>query len=179
MSLTKMYSSFNGKDAVEKLFYLFIDLKLKWNAILKKQFESAKIEFHNCGSSWFFDFHYECAIPSVRTTQRVPIMIEICKEFVINGSNVHKLIGRENSYWIDEKVHSATDFYVNTNLSHNYTGVYLHFKDGAICEIEVVDWNGAHLEADVLFAEIVLGQCMYRITESKIIDELERQEDRG
>lgn len=161
----------NKRIVAEVLFSLFLDLNLRWNVVLKEQFNSAKVEFHNCGSSWFFDFYYDRNVSPIQTTQRVPVIIEICEEFVVTGNAVKRLSAK-NSFWIEERSHPVSEFYANPDVAQNYTGIYMHFNDGIVCEIEVVDWNGKEIEETTLFSEIAIGQRMYRIAENKLIEEI-------
>lgn len=161
-----------NSSIVNVLISLFLDLNLEWNATILRQFQSAQTEFDNCGCSWFFDFHYNCTVPPIPIVTRVPVVIEICNKFVITDGVVRRLSSLDNAYWVDETSRSATGFHASQVLASNYWGVYMHFTDGVVREIEVVDWNGNEINAAALLHEIAKGERMYRVADNTIVAEL-------
>ena len=161
---------------IDVFLSLFLDLGLSWNELLLEQIRLAKIAFQDCCSSWFFDFSYYCDVPMIQSAERVPIFVDISTQFIITGRNVHKLPNMDGNFWASEKYQCPPEFYANADLSRRYTSVYLHFKEGKICELEVVDCNGLQIEPDALLFDIACGQRVYRINADEITSELQNRE---
>lgn len=149
---------------------LFLGLPLSWNDALQAQIRSAEVRFTDCGSSWFFDFACGRDVPRVQTTLRVPISVDLCRRFVCLGDSVNRLAARNNAFWIAERPGHAPEF--SAAADERYTGVLLHFENGIVRTLEVVDWKGLPIDAERLLSDIRSGQQIFRVEDETFAAEL-------
>ena len=171
LELTTSNNASAQKQILELILKAFIDLQLTWNEQVITQIKSAEITFEDCRSSYFFDFSYHADVPKLQVTQRVPVLIDFCSEFLVEKETIHKLKNHPNFYWVKETKNVTLAFRAS-DKANSYISAYLHILDGKVSELEVVNWNGQAIDPCELHDLALCGERLYRVNEKWIAAEL-------
>lgn len=137
--------------------------ELPYLDLLYKQISVATVSDSDCVSSYFIDLCVKEAVPPIPISVSVPVSIEICPDFepVSADREISEQFRQTGTARWLETGEQFSEFTLPQGYA-DYYGINMHFKDGIINEIEVVNFAGLPINFNHIISGSASRKRLYR-----------------
>lgn len=158
----------NLSDFDRRILDIIFESPLPYLDILFKQLCASTFKRENCITSYFLDFYFDTPVIPIQTSITVPVSIDICPdiELCLFDDKMAEYYKKTGTAHLLESVNSPKIHFIPHNDDF-YNGINIHFKNGIIKELEVVNWAGSPIDYRRIISDVGNWKKIFRYNDER------------